>query len=419
MAVADFVITLVTFIAIYSLFGIGLNLKFGFTGLIDFGHVAYFMIGAYVTVVLTMPADVATYGGIGGFNLPGLFTALGPFGSLLGWGLGVLGGMIAAALVSLAVGVPTLRLREDYLAITALGIATILNTVVNDEEWLFNGPFGISNIHKPMASAFPFSLGSFTVNMAVFGLLSLAAFVGLGYWLVGVYRRQESRGKAAVALPVAVIGLWYFVLPAVDGGMVELTKNALWLFDPTAGPEGGVDYDRFVLVLSLVALFGGYRWVERTINSPYGRVLRAVREDEDVPQALGKETFQYKLQALMFGSALAGAAGALWAVSIGFVSPDQFAATITFFAFTAVIIGGTANNKGVILGTTFFWAIRNGTRFIDVPSQYSIQLAAARLILIGLVLIAILYYRPEGLLGEQDYEIKLPARNSTGGSDDV
>ncbi|MFB6223242.1 MAG: branched-chain amino acid ABC transporter permease [Haloarcula sp.] len=421
MAVADFMITLVTFIAIYSLFGIGLNLKFGFTGLIDFGHVAYFMIGAYVTVVLTMPAGVATYGGIGGFGLPGLFGALGPLGSLLGWGLGVLGGMAAAALVSLAVGLPTLRLREDYLAITALGIATILNTVVNDEEWLFNGPFGISSIHKPMESAFPLSLGSFTVNMAVFGLLSLAAFGVLGYWLVGVYRSQGRRGKVAVALPVVLISLWYFVVPAVNGGIVEITKNALWLFDPTAGPQGGVDYDRFVLILSLAALLGGYWWVERTINSPYGRVLRAIREDEDVPQALGKETFQYKIQALMFGSALAGAAGALWAINIGFVSPDQFASTITFFAFTAVIIGGTANNKGVILGTTFFWAIRNGTRFIDVPSQYSIQLAAARLILIGVILIAILYYRPEGLLGEQDYEITLSRKSieSTGGSDDV
>ncbi|TKX61969.1 branched-chain amino acid ABC transporter permease, partial [Halorubrum sp. SP9] len=93
--------------------------------------------------------------------------------------------------------------------------------------------------------------------------------------------------------------------------------------------------------------------------------------------------------------------------------------TITFYAFTAVIVGGTANNKGVILGTAFFWGIRNGTRFIDVPSQYSIQLAAARLMLIGIVLILILYYRPEGLLGEQDYDIPLPSRDTSGGTDDV
>jgi neutral amino acid transport system permease protein len=416
MAVADFVVTLVTFIAIYSLFGIGLNLKFGFTGLIDFGHVAYFMIGAYVTVVLTMPADAAGYAGIGGFDLPGLFAALGPLGSFFGWVLGAVGGMVAAALVSLAVGVPTLRLREDYLAITALGVATILTTVVNDEQWLFNGPFGISTVHRPLADVFPLGLGNFTLNLIVLGGASLVVFAVVGYWLLGVVRRRGRRGKVAVTVPVVLVSVWYFVLPALDGGTVELTKNALWLFDPTAGPAGGLDYDRFVLLLSVAALAGGYRWVERTVNSPYGRVLRAVREDEDVPQALGKRTFRYKIQALLFGSGLAGAAGALWAVNIGFVSPGQFAATITFFAFTAVIIGGTANNKGVILGTTFFWAIRNGTRFIDVPSQYSIQLAAARLILIGVVLIGILYYRPEGLLGEQDYDISLPARG-TGGDD--
>lgn len=419
MAVADFVITLLTFIAIYSLFGIGLNLKFGFTGLIDFGHVAYFMIGAYVTVVLTMPAGAAGYSGIGGFALPELFAGFGPLGSLLGWILGVLGGMIAAALVSLAVGVPTLRLREDYLAITALGIATILTTVVNDEEWLFNGPFGINTIHTPLREAFPLSLGSFTLNMAIFGIMSLATLFGVGYWVTKMFQRQGKRGKIILGLLIPLVTTWYFVLPTLSDGMVAFTRNTLWLFDPTAGPNGGLDYDRFVLVLSVTVLSGGYWLVERTINSPYGRVLRAIREDEEVPRALGKETFQYKIQALMIGSALAGAAGALWAINIGFIAPDQFGALITFYAYTAVIVGGTANNKGVILGTAFFWGIRNGTRFIDVPSQYSIQLAAARLILIGVVLILILYYRPEGILGEQDYDISLPSRDSSGGTDNV
>lgn len=419
MAVADFIITLLTFIAIYSLFGIGLNLKFGFTGLIDFGHVAYFMIGAYVTVVLTMPAGTAGYSGIGGFALPELFAGFGPLGSLFGWILGVLGGMLAAALVSLAVGVPTLRLREDYLAITALGIATILTTVVNDEEWLFNGPFGINTVHTPLREVFPLSFGSFTLNMAVFGILSLTALIGIGYWVAKVFQRQGKRGKVILGLLVPLVTTWYFVLPALSGGMVAVTRNVLWLFDPTAGPNGGLDYDRFVLLLSVTVLSGGYWLVERTINSPYGRVLRAIREDEEVPRALGKETFQYKIQALMIGSALAGAAGALWAINIGFIAPDQFGALITFYAYTAVIVGGTANNKGVILGTAFFWGIRNGTRFIDVPSQYSIQLAAARLILIGAVLILILYYRPEGILGEQDYDIPLPSQGSDGGTDNV
>ncbi|WP_435332894.1 branched-chain amino acid ABC transporter permease [Haloarchaeobius sp. TZWWS8] len=462
MALADFLVTLVTFVAVYSLFGLGLNVKYGYTGLIDFGHVAYFMVGAYVAAVLTMPPGAtAGYDGITGLGLPMLLSGI-PFGGLLGWFLGVLGGMVAAALVSLLVGVPTLRLREDYLAITALGIATIVNAVFTNEVWLFNGPFGIQSVYKPAAGVFPLSLGSFTVNMLVFGGLSLlvigyvayqvgryvrgvdlagaglvtlavlslaggivvvaaggtaALLGGLALLAVGGYvgreamRRTTSVEKTLAVGVVVLFALWYVVQPVVTGSnpVVELQKNLMFLFDPVAGPNGGLDYDRFLMLLSVGMLAVAYVWVQRTVNSPYGRVLRAVRDDEDVPKALGKETFRYKVQSLMFGSALAGAAGALWGVHLGFISPEQFASTLTFFAFTAVIIGGTANNRGVILGTAVFWAINSGTQFLNAyfPSKYAVQLAAARLILIGALLIVILYYRPEGVLGEQDYPISL------------
>ena len=468
MAVADFAITIATFIVIYSLFGLGLNVKYGFTGLIDFGHVAYFMIGAYVTVVLTMPPSPAAYRGLGGYALPQQLSFL-PAGDLIGWLLGLAGGMLAAAAVSLFVGIPTLRLREDYLAITALGVATILNAVVHNEHWLFNGPFGIRDIHQPLAGAFPISPVSFLVSLAIFGIPSLAIFVYGGYRLWGVLRTLSLReagigtagglvivaGLTTIAVdlgnlvltvvgiglvvagavvariafretdaPGAIAGLlaaelfvgWYFVVPLVQEGSFVLLRNTFFLYDPAAGPHGGLDYDRFVLLFGSLLLVLAYAWVERTVNSPYGRVLRSIREDEDVPEALGKDTFRYKLQSLAFGSALAGAAGGLWATNIGFIDPTQFAATVTFFAFTAVIVGGTANNKGVILGTVVFWSINAGTRFLDdvFPSKYAIQLAAARLILIGVLLIVILYYRPEGILGEQDY----PIRGIGGGTDD-
>lgn len=468
MAVADFAITILTFIVIYSLFGIGLNVKYGFTGLIDFGHVAYFMIGAYVTVVLTMPTSPAGYRGLGGFALPQVFGFL-PGGDLVGWLVGLGGGMLAAALVSLLVGIPTLRLREDYLAITALGVATILNAVVRDEQWLFNGPFGIRDIHQPLAGAFPISPVSFPVSLAIFGIPSLAIFGYGSYRLWGVIRQLSLRaagigtagglvfvaGFAAIAIDFGDLGLgvggvallvaggyvariafretespgalaallaaelfvvWYFLTPLVQQGAFVLLRNTLFFYDPTAGPHGGLDYDRFLLLFGSLLLVAAYYWVERTVNSPYGRVLRSIREDEDVPAGLGKDTFRYKLQSLAFGSALAGAAGGLWATNIGFIDPSQFAATVTFFAFTAVIIGGTANNRGVVLGTVVFWSINAGTRFLDdyFPSKYAIQLAAARLILIGVLLIVILYYRPQGILGEQEY----PIRGLGGGTDD-
>ncbi len=467
MALADFFVSLLTFVAIYSLFGVGLNVKYGFTGLIDFGHVAYFMIGAYVTVVLTMPAGGGTtYEGLGGFALPALFPF--PGGGLLGWALALVVGMTAAAVVSLLVGIPTLRLREDYLAITALGIATILNSVVDNERWLFNGAFGIREIYQPLAGVAPLSTGNFQLNLVVFGLPSLAVLAYLTYHTFGVVRLlgrspalwttaavfalaggfvglitpgtltgvagvggfvvaavlarkalvDAERVEPALALAAAeLFALWYLVSPVVTDGVVDLVLNLLWLFDPNAGSAGGLDYDRLFLLLCIALLAGAYWWVQRTVNSPYGRVLRAVREDETVAETLGKPTFRYKLQSLGFGSALAGAAGGLWAANLGFIDPTQFASTVTFFAYTAVIIGGTANNRGVVLGTVVFWVINSGTRFLDdfFPAEYAIQLAATRLMLIGALLIVILYYRPEGILGEQSYGFGIDRGSRTGG----
>jgi len=136
----------------------------------------------------------------------------------------------------------------------------------------------------------------------------------------------NTRVRVLLGAVVAVFVLWYFVQPFVTGdGVVELQKNVMWLFDPNAGPNGGLDYDRFLMLFATALLVAAYWWIERTVNSPYGRVLRAVRDDEDVPKALGKQTYRYKIQSMMFGSALAGAAGALWAIQLEFISPEQFA----------------------------------------------------------------------------------------------
>ncbi|MXR22470.1 ABC transporter permease subunit, partial [Halobacterium bonnevillei] len=203
MALANFLVSLLTVVSIYTLFGLGLNVKYGFTGLVDFGHVLYFMVGAYVTVVLAMPAGTSGYEGIGGFGLPELLSAV-PLGGLLGWLFALALAMVAAALVSLVVGVPTLRLREDYLAITALGVATIFHAVVNDEEWLFNGPFGVRDVYQPMEAVFPVSLGSFVVNLAVFGLLSVAVLGYLAY-RVARYVRPVDRRAALFAFGAVLL----------------------------------------------------------------------------------------------------------------------------------------------------------------------------------------------------------------------
>ena len=460
MALADFLVSLLTVVSVYTLFGLGLNVKYGFTGLVDFGHVLYFMTGAYVTVVVTLPVAATSYEGIGGFALPQLLSGV-PLGGLLAWFVAIFVAMVVAALLSLLVGVPTLRLREDYLAITALGIATILHTVVNDERWLFNGPFGVRDVHQPLAEAFPVSLGSFLVNLAVFGLVSVLVLAYIGYrvgdYVYGVDLHAAAMAAAAAVLVVAGLGTatlggalvlggvlvavagvvvlargigradgfgrplalftalvfvaWHFGTPFFTAGPSGVLASAVWLFDPTAGADGGFTYGRFVLLVAVSFVAVAYWWCERTVNSPYGRVLRSIREDEDVPEALGKRTFRYKVQSMMFGSALAAAAGGLWATHIAFIDPTQFIADITFFAFTAVIIGGAANNRGVVVGTAVFWTLHTGTRFLNdyFPTEYATQLAALRVMLIGVVLIVILYYRSEGLLGEQTYDTGVAA----------
>jgi neutral amino acid transport system permease protein len=262
------------------------------------------------------------------------------------------------------------------------------------------------------------------VGLITQGAVTAAAGVA-GFLVAGALARRAlldaDRVEPVLALAAAeLFALWYVVSPLVTDGVVDLVLNLLWLFDPNAGAAGGLDYDRLFLLLCLAVLAGAYWWAQRTVNSPYGRVLRAVREDETVAEALGKRTFRYKLQSLGFGSALAGAAGSLWAANLGFIDPTQFASTVTFFAYTAVIIGGTANNRGVVLGTVVFWVINSGTRFLDdfFPAEYAIQLAATRLMLIGTLLIVILYYRPEGILGEQSYAFDVGGGGRGGGADE-
>ncbi|MFB6195131.1 MAG: branched-chain amino acid ABC transporter permease [Haloplanus sp.] len=461
MAATDFLISVAGLIVVYSLFTIGLNVKFGFTGLIDFGHVLYFMTGAYVTTVLTAPTRISLYEGIGGYDLPGLLAATVPMGGFLGWLAGVAGGVLVAVVIATLVGLITIQLREDYLAIASLGIAVIAHTIVNNVRWLFNGTFGIRTVHAPLQSMAPISLGSIVANLVVFGGLSL---VVTGYLTYRAARqvRTLSYGEAGVttalfvvlvspaivgfttdpmfavvlgvlalagagillkrlaamdADPVPVLALvaveavvvLYFGSGAVNGGPIRVLLNALWLYSPTATPKGGMNYDRLFLLITTVFLAGGY-WLANTLaRSPYGRVLVAVREDEEVAKALGKDTFLFKIESYAIGSAMAAVAGALYAVRFGYIDPTLFGLLVTFYAYAAILMGGVANVKGSIIGMTVFWTLYTGTRFLAdlFPPAIATQLASIRIILIGLIIIVIVYYRPDGLLGQQDREMEV------------
>ena len=140
------------------------------------------------------------------------------------------------------------------------------------------------------------------------------------------------------------------------------------------------------------------------VRTPWGRVLRAIREDEEAAASLGKNVFAYKLQVLAIGSALAGIAGLFYAWEFSFFSPDDFQPLLTFFAWMIVILGGLGRVWAVPVGSLVFGFLFAGTRFLDFkPLSYldSAERAYLRLIIIGLVIIGLVLLRPQGILGRR------------------
>jgi branched-chain amino acid transport system permease protein len=139
------------------------------------------------------------------------------------------------------------------------------------------------------------------------------------------------------------------------------------------------------------------------VRSPWGRVLRAIREDETAAVALGKSATRFRLEAFVVGSTLMGLAGALYVSFIGFVSPFDFVPILTFQIWAMVIIGGSGNNRGALLGALVVWTIWAATGIAVtkfVPVAYAAQGGAVQVILIGLLLVLALLFRPRGLIGE-------------------
>lgn len=295
MGVFQFIVSISIPTGVFTIFALGLNLKWGFSGLLDIGHVAYFAIGAYTTALLN----------IQGLNL---FFA-------------VLAGMILAGLAEIPIGFIALRLKDDYLAIVTLAFAQILHLPIKNAEWLTKGMQGLSGFSRPFEN--------------------LVAPLDYNYFLLG--------------LVIGVIILVYIIL-------------------------------------------------EKLVNSPWGRVLKSIREDEVVTSFMGKNVLSYKIQTLALGSAIAGLAGALWAFNSMYLHPNMFIPMITFYAWIAVVLGGSADNRGSILGTVLIWGLLiNGTRFLTpyIPLE-STQLAAFRVMLIGIILMLLMRFKPEGIFGKRE-----------------
>jgi neutral amino acid transport system permease protein len=163
-------------------------------------------------------------------------------------------------------------------------------------------------------------------------------------------------------------------------------------------------YKAGLMLLSVVVLALVLWQLEVLARSPWGRVLKAIREDEEVARALGKNVFWYKLQSLMLGGAIAGIAGAFYAWQQTSIYPSDFDPQVTFNAWIMVILGGAGNNFGTVLGAVIFFAYDSVTRFVlpGIVPLDQVRLSAFRIMVIGLILMLLMIWRPQGILGKKE-----------------
>ncbi|MBD2293745.1 branched-chain amino acid ABC transporter permease [Anabaena sphaerica FACHB-251] len=361
----EYLIFLAISTATFALFALGLNLQWGFTGLINFGHIAFMTLGAYTTVLLSLK------------GVPLLFSAIA--------------GAIVAALLGLVIGFATLRLREDYLGIVTIGTGELIRLVVNNQDlpvgdaWV-SGAFGVQSYLIPLNTT-P-NLFFRLLMIAVLTLLTIITLFSLWRWVKTAQKSPSNNQEFISRLVVGVILGLLSVAIYVAGAM------GLYDYNPKAG----------LMLLALLVLAFVFWRLEFLVKSPWGRVLKAIREDEEVPKALGKNVFWYKLQSLMLGGAIAGIAGGFFAWQLSAIYPDNFQPQLTFDAWIMVILGGSGNNIGTILGAVIYFAYDALTReFLPkiVPLDVE-RIGAFRIMFIGLILMVLMIWRPQGILGKKE-----------------
>ena len=164
-------------------------------------------------------------------------------------------------------------------------------------------------------------------------------------------------------------------------------------------------YKAGLMLLTLGCLTLIYVGLELLVNSPWGRILKAIREDEEIPRALGKNVFWYKLQSFMLGGAIAGIAGAFFAWQLTTIYPDNiFDSLLTFNAWIIIVVGGSGSNAGTILGSVIFWGYDSLTRYLLPQLGWfdQSQAGAFRIMVIGLILMVLMVWRPQGILGKKE-----------------
>jgi branched-chain amino acid transport system permease protein len=161
-------------------------------------------------------------------------------------------------------------------------------------------------------------------------------------------------------------------------------------------------YPFFYLAIVLVCLFATYIVINAITRAPFGRVIKSIRTEDNLPQVLGKNVKRFRMKVMAIGGSFGGMAGCLWAHYHGFISPNQFLPLETFIIWAMVIVGGKANNKGAILGAVIILLFYNSTRFLkDYLPIEEVTLASLRMVAIGILIVAAMLFMKEGLIKEK------------------
>ncbi len=306
-----FWINLGVLVTTYGVFALGIQLNVGTTGIVNFGQAGFMAVGSYAMGIFVVRWDV-------------------PF-----W-LALLLGIPVAVAAALLVGLPSLRLRHDYFAITTLAFAEIVRYLADTWDGLTGGNLGL----------FGYTDSWSEISLRIDGWLER----------IGIAPR--------FLLPLLVVNL--------------------------------------ALLLVLTAL------VALLVRSPWGRVLNAIREDEDAARALGKNTFAYKLQSLSLSASLAAISGYMLAINISILSPQNFDPILTAYGFVIVILGGLGSYAGVLVSSFILMFLLEATRYVELPLTDA-RVAAVRFMIVGLLLMALVVFRPQGLFGKRQ-ELTLRGR---------
>ncbi|NBP50238.1 MAG: branched-chain amino acid ABC transporter permease [Actinobacteria bacterium] len=309
-------------VVVYALAAVGLNVHFGYTGLMNFGQVGFMAAGAY---------------------------GMGITVFWFGWSfwVGLLFTFVYGAVLALILGLPTLRLRADYLSLVTIAASETIRIVARSRVMkpVTGGAEGIDAFAKPFYDLSPFELGDF----------------------YGV------------------------------------------------GPFRFLGRDVWMLIVGWTILVGVTLLVAQLMKSPWGRALRAIREDEDAARALGKNAYSYKMQSLMLGGLIGALAGLLQVIQKASVQADTFNPVITFTIWAILIIGGPGRVWSPIVGSMIYWTIivfvENTLRQLPAGTRSNLEswinlsdfnIGMLRFILVGAGLLLLARYRPQGIFGSRE-----------------